>query len=224
MSGASCRSSRTATVPTTCAVVISGNNLTLAGDLTTRALVCHLDPATERPEARRFARDLPAWIPKHRGALVPDALTFLRGWLSATDHDDILQAMEPWQRFPHWSDLIRGALVWAGYPDPLEALRRAQKDDPRRLEHEAVMAAWRASFSTGWVSMRDIDAEARRRAVVEDYALRDALLCVAGERGEINLRRLGRWCAKLAGRRQGAMMLERGALRDGIQTWRVAAA
>jgi putative DNA primase/helicase len=224
ISGRVLGSSRTATVPTLCTVVVTGNNLTLAGDLTTRALVCHLDPKSERPEARRFARDLGQWIPAQRGALVPDALTFLRGWISAADHAEILQGMDPWQRFPAWSDLIRGALVWAGYPDPLDALRISQREDPRRLEHEALMTAWRASFGADWTTARKLEAESRRRALVEDYALRDALLSVAGERGEINQRRLGRWCAKLAGRRQGGLMIERGGLRDGAQTWRVAQA
>ena len=213
--------SKTAAVPTNCTFIATGNNLALAGDLSARALVCRLDPRTDHPEARRFSRDLHSWLPDQRFDLVPAALTFLRGWLVAEDRARVLRKLEPWQRFPEWSNLIRGALIWAEHPDPLDALRASQNNDPRRMEHEAVMAAWYTAFESRWTTMRDVEAESRRLALVEDYALKDALLTVAGERGELNLRRLGRYVAKLESRRQGGMMIERGNLRAGMQTWRV---
>ena len=46
--------SSTATVPTDSCFLATGNNLTFIGDLSTRTLLCQLDPRVERPEERSF--------------------------------------------------------------------------------------------------------------------------------------------------------------------------
>jgi hypothetical protein len=129
--------------------------------------------------------------------------------------------MEPWQRFPEWDRLIRGAIVWAGIPDPLLALRQGEKADPRRVEHEAIMQAWLTEFGTHPTSVRTVVKRAKDMALIDEHQLLDALLDVAGERGEINLRRLGRWLAKMVGRIQGGLRIERGGVLSGMQTWGV---
>lgn len=209
--------SKTAEASTACTLLVTGNNLELAGDLTARALVCRLHPNLEHPEHRRFERDLAEWIPEHRGELVAGALTFLRGFLASGERPDV----PPWQRFPEWDALIRAALVWAGLPDLLESLRAVETADPRRIEHEAVMRAWWAEFADELVTARELVARAANAASGGEFAFRDALLNVAGEREEVNLRRLGKWLAKMAGRIQSGMRIERETIRNGSQTWRV---
>lgn len=208
---------RTVQVSTNVLVIATGNNLQLAGDLSARSLICRLDPKTDRPESRRFSRDLTEWIPQHRGALVCAALTFLRGFQLAKDKPDI----EPWGRFPAWSDMVRRALAWGEYPDPLGALRDAEGEDPRRQEHGAMMLSWHAACGSTWVTVRSITSKANDEAVLQRFGLRDALLAIAGERDEINARKLGRWLAKHAGRIQGRLCIEKGGLCEGTMTWRV---
>jgi hypothetical protein len=217
MSGRVLGTSKNAAVSTACVFIATGNNLTVAGDLSARALVCCLDPKMDHPEHRPFKRDLTAWIPEHRGRLVSGALTFLRGYLTAEDKPVIL----PWQRFPDWDMLIRGAIVWANLPDPLLALRQGEKADPRRTEHEAILQAWTTAFGDQPTAVRTVVKQARELALLEQHQLLDALLDVAGERGEINLRRLGRWLGRMCGRIQGGMKIERGHVSCGMQTWRV---
>jgi hypothetical protein len=211
--------SKTVVASTAATIVVSGNNLSIAGDLSARTLVCRLDPKTDHPEHRRFTRDLMEYIPKERGRLVPAALTFLRGFLTIEEKP----AMEPWQRFPEWDRLIRAAVVWAGLPDPLLALRQGEANDPRRLEHQAVMETWHEAFADKATAVREAVKVAASRALMEDHRLFDALLDVAGERGEINLRKLGRWLAKMNGRIQGGMQIARGSVVCGNQTWKVVA-
>ncbi|MCK7579275.1 MAG: hypothetical protein MZV65_28465 [Chromatiales bacterium] len=43
--------------PTNVCLLMTGNNLTLLGDLARRSLVCTLEAGVERPELRAFARD-----------------------------------------------------------------------------------------------------------------------------------------------------------------------
>lgn len=217
LSGRVLGTSKNATVSTACTFIVTGNNLTIAGDLSARALVCRLDPKSDHPEHRKFSRDLTTWIPEHRGRLVPAALTFLRGYLSSGEKP----AMEPWTRFPDWDNLIRAAIVWAGLSDPLLALRQGEAADPRRLEHHALMEAWLDAFGDQPTPVRQAIKTANSHALIDDHRLLDTMLDIAGERGEVNLLRLGRRIAKLAGRIQGGLKIERGSVSGGSQTWRV---
>jgi len=62
------------------AVYATGNNLTIANDLTDRTLLCSLDAGCERPGARHFDFDVIEDIHSERERLVIAALTVLRAW------------------------------------------------------------------------------------------------------------------------------------------------
>jgi putative DNA primase/helicase len=72
--------SRHVEVPINAAIFATGNNLTVAGDLTRRVLLCSIDPHCERPELRQFDIDVIETILANRGALITAALTVLRAW------------------------------------------------------------------------------------------------------------------------------------------------
>jgi hypothetical protein len=211
--------SKTASVSTAFTVIITGNGLVASGDMSARMLICNLNSRTDHPEHRRFKRNLTEWIPANRGRLVARALTFLRGYIASGETPEI----EPWQRFPEWDRLIRAAIVWAELPDPLLALRAGERADPRRLEHEQIMGHWHLAFKSKPTPIRDAVKMANTLAMsaAEDHRFRDALLDVAGERGEINVKRLGHWLRKMAGRIQGGMQIVAGAPSRGSQTWSV---
>ncbi|MBS0655361.1 MAG: hypothetical protein JSR46_06280, partial [Verrucomicrobia bacterium] len=58
----------------------TGNNLTFIGDLSTRTMMCKLDPKVERPEEREFDVDLRKYARQNRGKLVQAGLTILRAY------------------------------------------------------------------------------------------------------------------------------------------------
>jgi hypothetical protein len=60
--------------------IATGNNIVFEGDITTRTLVCDLDPRCERPEERKFEVNLHRYIPEHRLDLVVAGLTVLRAY------------------------------------------------------------------------------------------------------------------------------------------------
>jgi hypothetical protein len=208
-----------ASVSSAVLIIVTGNGLQFAGDLTSRALTVNLDARTDHPEHRKFSRNLVEWIPANRERLVAAALNFLRAWICTGER----HAAEPWARFPEWDHLIRGAILWAGLPDPLFALRAGERADPRRVEHEAVMGHWHAAFGHQPTPVRRAVQEAKALAVsaADDQRFLDALLDVAGERGEVNVKRLGKWMAKLAGRIQGGMQIVQGPPSRGSQTWSI---
>ncbi len=130
----------------------TGNNLAFEGDMTRRAVMCRMDAGIENPEGRSFDVDLKAWVPAHRVRLVAAGLTILRAFVCAGRPG--LKRLAPFGSFEEWSDLIRGALVWLGEPDPCLTIKHivapftarslitAGRDDPEGTDlTDAIHAA-----------------------------------------------------------------------------------
>lgn len=122
--------SRNVSVPTNALLAATGNNLTFAGDMTRRALLCRMDAGLENPEGRTFDRDLRQWVPARRVVLVTAGLTILRAFVVAGRPG--LDRLGPFGSFEQWSNLIRGALVWLGEADPCLTRQYIVNDDPVR--------------------------------------------------------------------------------------------
>ena len=131
--------SRTVEVKTNSLIMASGNNLMFKGDMTTRALLCRMDAGVEKPEQRRFTVDLKQWVPDHRVELVVAGLTVLRAFVVAGRPG--LADLIPFGRFEDWSNLVRGALVWLGEPDPVKTRSFIAVDDPERGDLALLMQA-----------------------------------------------------------------------------------
>ena len=108
----------------------SGNNVQYARE-DTRRRVCTIRVVTnlERPEERDDYkyRDLEGHVKAHRGELLAAALTILRGWLRTGKKASELSGWGgPWGSYDGWDQVVRGAIVYAGLPDPIAA--KATKD------------------------------------------------------------------------------------------------
>jgi hypothetical protein len=120
----------------------TGNNVQLRGDMGRRAVHVRLNSPEERPERRIDFRHRPllAWVRDERARLASYAVTVLRAYCAAGQP---AVAIGPWGSFEAWSALVRGALVWAGQPDPGEA-----RDELEQVaDHEAnvlrdLVAGW----------------------------------------------------------------------------------
>lgn len=141
---------RKVAVPTNVLLLASGNNLAFKGDMTTRALLCRMDARIERPETRRFDIDLKVQVPAQRMRFVAAALTVLRAFVVAGRPG--LDTLTPFGRFEDWSNLVRGALVWLGEPDPCRTRNFIAVDDPERNDLEQLLAAIQDNVSSdrGW--------------------------------------------------------------------------
>lgn len=219
-------------LPANAFVTATGNNLELVGDMTRRAVLCRLDPRTERPELRQFSSDPVIEAMKGRGRYLIAALTVLRAYHIAGRP----ATPTPLGSFETWSGWVRGALLWLGAADPVATMEQAREMDPRLDALTAVMSQWRAAIGTQPVSVREIiDHATRQRTPAALGALsmgrpefvhpefRDALLAVAGEGGVVNSRRLGKWLAANKDRLVGDARIIQGGLNMGIMRWRVEA-
>jgi hypothetical protein len=72
--------SKNVETPVNATIFATGNNLTVAGDLTRRTIMCALDAHCEHPEHRNFNVDVIELARVERAKLVAAALTVLRAW------------------------------------------------------------------------------------------------------------------------------------------------
>lgn len=127
--------SRNSNIETNCQIILTGNNLCLAGDLCTRVLKCRLIPQVERPESRSFDRDLNEYVVKNRGALVSAILTIIRAYFCEGCPDLKLESV---REYRDWCRMIRQPLVWLGCEDPCKCISEIKSTDPEREEMESI--------------------------------------------------------------------------------------
>lgn len=95
----------------------TGNNTILGADTARRTLHIRFNSLLENPEQREGFKhpNLLEWVRLNRPRLVSAALTILRAYIVAGRPS---QGLPTWGSFESWSDLVRGALVSLGLPDP----------------------------------------------------------------------------------------------------------
>lgn len=96
----------------------TGNNLIFNGDTTRRTVHIRLESPMENPEERQGFKipDLLPYVLENRGRLAVAAITVLRAFCAAGRPKQ--KDLKPWGSFEAWSDIVRQAIVWAGFEDP----------------------------------------------------------------------------------------------------------
>lgn len=147
-------------LPTRVMWIFTGNNMVVRDDMATRVLRIRLDSRCEFPELRVFKRsNLLDYIKSRRGEVIHAALTILKAYIVA-GKPRVSLAGKPFKisgRFNEWGDLIAGALVWLGRPDPLASQLGVVADDPVRETRQEVLAAWQRQFGFDvWVTAKQL--------------------------------------------------------------------
>ena len=213
----------TRTVLTNATFLVTGNNLIFMGDISTRSLLCRLDPRLEHPEERSFTLDLRKYIPKNRSSLVNAALTILRAYHIAGKPT---QNIKQFGRFEEWSDWIRSAIVWIGMVDPCESRKDIENSDPIRILLSSLFTAWYEIFKEQPIKVRqlsDDDAISKNSSNDEvKETLREALLELAADnKSNINQRSLAKKLAFYKNRIENGLRLEQNGTHQGTFLWRI---
>ncbi len=210
--------SSTASVPTDSCFLATGNNLTIVGDLSTRTLLCQLDPKVEHPEERSFAIDLHQYIPEHRPQLLHAGLTILKAYDEAGRPS---QNIKQFGRFEDWSDWVRSAIVWVGMPDPCLTRREIEATDPVRTALGTLFSSWYALFHSYSIKIKALVAKANETGEINS-TLKEALIELAGTpNGEINERSLSNKLKHYKNRIEQGYRLETAGELQGTTLWRI---
>ena len=153
--------SESSEVPNKALFVLTGNNLTLAGDLPRRILPIRIDPQTERAYAREFDLDPVAYVKANRLRIVEAALTLVRGMFTHKQ----LRAKGRMASFEVWDDLVRQTVCWLNsssnnlvtgpLADPMEAVDKSQSDDPEREMLYSFLSEWREIIEDKVLTSKD---------------------------------------------------------------------
>jgi len=140
-------------------VVVTGNRLALAEDLTRRFLVVELDPRCENPENRRFSAGFLDGIKQQRGELLAAALTIWR-W----GRQNELEEGVPIGSFEQWASWVRDPLLALGCQDAILRNAEIKSDDPQRRSIVEFLLRWRSLYCDQRIKAADIDANLLRVA------------------------------------------------------------
>ncbi|NKB37622.1 MAG: hypothetical protein GKR93_10695 [Gammaproteobacteria bacterium] len=204
-------------VSTAVVLIITGNNLTIRGDLSTRILISRLDPVVEHPEERIFKRsNLRDYVLTNRYEFVNAALTLLKAYQVAGRPDT---GLKPFGRFEEWDALVRSPLVWAGAADPCETRSRVEQIDPDREQLGEFLLAWWDLYKDKEVLVRQMAMDISSGGDEMHDALRDVIHVIAADGNKINTRRLGRRISRWEGRVCEGLRITRGGEVHRAQAW-----
>lgn len=219
MSGRILGVSKTASVSTRALFLSSGNNVGPIHDMARRCITINLSPQCEVPAARMFSRpELVREVLRERGRYVSAALTLIRAWIVAERPKTSCRAFAG---YGDWSDLCRQPLLWLGVADPTESVFAAMAEDPDRDMLLRLLDAWMLAFGKTAAMVRDAMRRTLSPGNDENAELRDVLLEIAGERGDINPRKLGWWIRRHAGRIVEGKRIVRSEGNTSAERWRV---
>lgn len=217
---------KTATVPTAALFLATGNNVQVIGDMTRRVVVCNLDPRSEAPESRQYDRNLTIWIPEHRPRLVQAGLTALRSYIAAGRPR---QPYPPMGSFEDWDLMVRRALTWLDWADPLAGTAQLESADPVRCKLRALLMAWHEAFRSAGATSKEAVTHAREtqpNTAGDEARPAQALWEVLTEyftdrRGEVRSQLIGEFIRKSERRVEAGMRFENVGTNQDRQVWRV---
>lgn len=200
-------------VPCNAFVMANGNNLVIEGDMTRRTIQCGLDPKCERPELREFGRNPLAHAKANRAELVCAALTILR----AFHVEGRPKGGAPLGGFEDWSRLVRDAITWLGWDDPLQSMSQLQESDPIRNELAAIIEHWHATFGMMMVTASEV-VEKLKEATGDGAQFREALM-LATKAKTLTPLILAKWLQANKGRQIGNLRIKDVGMRKKVTLW-----
>jgi len=198
-------------------LIATGNNVTPKGDLCRRILTCRIEANSETPWKRSFNLDPVQYCRGHRLELVAAGLTVLRYYMAQSN-----PLRDRTASFEDWSDTIRRAVVGVArdglmdVADPVESIDVAYAEDPESSKLNTLLVAWEEVFADSPTLIFEA-----KKAGADHEDLDAAMQEIAGERGDVNERRLGRWIERQARRRIDGRWFECTGKRRGSKQWRV---
>jgi len=153
--------SEASSLPNRALLILTGNNLTLAGDMPRRVIICRIDPAIDEPFAREFDLDPLKWVLANRMEMLTAACVLIRARFTHA----IPPASGRLGSFEAWDDLVRQTVVWANtqlrlfeFGDPMDLVREAQAADPEVEVLFALLDALRNHFGCAEFRAKDVIA------------------------------------------------------------------
>ena len=214
------------TVPNRMMLILTGNNLTLQGEMPRRVLVCRIDPAVERPFSRHFELEPFGYCRANRQKMIAAALTLIRAYLThgvATALNGRLASFEDWDECVRHSVSYANELMPDTFGDVMDSIVANQAADPELETLTIFLKAWFDAFPTRAISASELITSVsgivndpkliRLKKAIEDLPL--------SNNQQLNSKSVGKYLGYRKGRVAGGLVLEPGLKISDRQTWRV---
>lgn len=152
--------SESSALPNRAMLVLTGNNLSLAGDMARRVLISRIDPQTDKPFARSFDIDPLTYCKIHRQKMTAAALTLIRFYLSSGIERPSTGRMAS---FELWDDLVRQTAIYIGnelapgeFGDVMDQVLVSQTNDPEQEALGGLLHALESYFGDKPFSAADV--------------------------------------------------------------------
>jgi hypothetical protein len=212
-------------------MLMTGNNLTLTGDMARRVLVARINPDTDKPFARAFEVDPLAVCVAGRQQMIAAALTLIRYYLSSGVARPGAGRMAS---FEAWDDWVRQTVIYIGnelapgkFGDVMEQIQLNQSNDPDQESLGALLQALRVNFGNSLF----VAADVLKKAQIADLEhpggeanaeqLSDALDEYKPRGGALNAKSLGRVLKFRKDRIVGGLCLEQARNFQNTIQWRL---
>jgi len=150
--------------------IVTGNNLTPAGDMPRRIAMCRIEPNVTDLYSREFDLDPEKYCLENRTQMVTDAITIIQGYMAHSTG----AAPGRVPTFEQWDALVRQPVAWiaqtdARFADPIEAFRTASRIDPQREQDGTLFRALYGVFGEGEFKAEDVQNLVRKTCARADY-------------------------------------------------------
>ena len=151
--------------PTNALTIFTANKIRVGGTFASRMIVSRLVPPLTLAERKFTYPDLIGHVILIRPSLVVAILTALRAYLVNGKGEVTLKDND---RFPQWSNLIRSAVVWYGYADPIRGGDKLRADDPVKEAQREVLRQWWLKFMGEAVTAKQLADDPMVRPALAD--------------------------------------------------------
>jgi hypothetical protein len=148
----------TSTVPNKALLILTGNNISFAGDMPRRVLVCRIDPETDRPFSREFKLNPLEHVLANRLEMAAAACTLVRAALVSD-----VRGPGRLASFENWDALVRQTVIFSDrvlrpgkFGDPMSLVEEAQNNDIEQEMLYALLLALRARYLSQWFTVKSI--------------------------------------------------------------------
>ncbi len=164
-------------------ILLTGNNLTLAGDMPRRVLKCRLDAQIANPATRKFDSNPLEYIRQNRQQLVQAGLILIRAYLESPEcKAGGAVKGESTASFEDWDYMVRQTVAWVAdgigmfeYKDPALALKEAVATDPELETLIEALEGIEKLMSNEWFETRELFKKLDSTAVMfEGYRHTDS--------------------------------------------------
>jgi hypothetical protein len=214
------------TVPNRMMLILTGNNLTLQGEMPRRVLVCRIDPAVERPFSRHFELEPFGYCRANRQRMICAALTLIRAYLTHGITNPLNGRLAS---FEDWDECVRHTVSFANelmpdmFGDVMDSIVANQAADPELETLTIFLKAWFDAFPTRAISASELITSVSgilndSKLIQLKKAIEDLPLSSTQQQSS---KSVGRYLGHRKGRVVGGLVLEPGLKISDRQTWRV---